>query len=270
MPVVTIGNETLHQRTVKGFGWKPDLPDFRDKVEAPEEIGNLAETVDLRESGLLCDSLDQSQLGSCTANSAIHDLFYLLGLEGLPTFVGSRLFVYYLERLMEGTVNEDSGASIRDSVKVLNKYGAPPETEWPYDIAKFTQRPPDSAFTDALKDVALQYIRVWRAQGQYIKWSLTRKYPVLIGFTVYQSFEDIGSDGIMPMPSPTETILGGHAVLVVGYIVINGKRYWVVKNSWGKGWAAEGYFYMPEEYLLDKGLASDFWSVRLVGQQRAA
>ena len=64
-----------------------------------------------------------------------------------PDFVPSRLFIYYNERVIEGTVDTDSGAQIRDGIKVVAKQGVPPETDWPYDIAKFADKPPAKAFT---------------------------------------------------------------------------------------------------------------------------
>ena len=51
-------------------------------------------------------------------------------------------------------------------------------------------------------------------------------------------------------------------MLAVGY---DGKRrVFIVRNSWGPGWGAKGYFYMPYEYLLSPSLASDFWTIRSV------
>jgi hypothetical protein len=42
---------------------------------------------------------------------------------------------------MINTLNEDSGAFIRDGLKVVNQLGAPHETLWPYDINRFTVQP---------------------------------------------------------------------------------------------------------------------------------
>ena len=114
---------------------------------------------------------------------------------------------------------------------------------------------------------AVQYKRVLRS-APAIKGILAQGSPVIIGFTVYESFEGnaIAKNGIMPMPKTSEKVLGGHAVLVVGYKLINGQPYWIVRNSWGTGWGDGGYFYMPEAYLTTKGLASDYWTITLVGK----
>ena len=62
----------------------------------------------------------------------------------------SRLWLYWEERYLEGSVNEDAGAEIRDGMKVLQQLGCAPEVDWPYDITKFTQTPPAKATTDAV------------------------------------------------------------------------------------------------------------------------
>jgi len=263
---------------IAGYGWRPQLPDLNDLAYTPTDADLAAAhavltehtVVDLRASGHMPDPYNQEQLGSCTANSAAGDMEYTanrLGLKigGTP----SRLFIYYNERVMMGTVNEDSGATIRASMKAMHKFGAPPENEWPYDISKFTQRPPVADFTDALKDVVLSYQGVRRAES-YIVASLLAKRPVQIGFTVYESFEqDIGNNGLMPWPQTGEQVMGGHAVLVVGIVWINRKGYWIVRNSWGTGWADGGYFYMPLRYLMNTSLASDYWNIQVQGAEAA-
>jgi hypothetical protein len=51
------------------------------------------------------------------------------GVKGLEAFTPSRLFIYYNERVIEGTVAHDAGAQIRDGIKAVAKLGAPPEDE---------------------------------------------------------------------------------------------------------------------------------------------
>jgi C1A family cysteine protease len=86
----------------------------------------------------------------------------------------------------------------------------------------------------------------------------------VIGFSVYDSFESdaVAKTGVMPMPGPAEKMLGGHAVLVVGYD--DSEQRFIVRNSWGKGWGQAGYFTMPYAYLTEANLSDDFWTVRLI------
>jgi C1A family cysteine protease len=206
---------------------------------------------------------DQGQLGSCTANAIGAALQFDQIKQGEHDFLPSRLFIYYNERQLEGTIGTDSGAQIRDGIKSVNKVGAPPETDWPYDIAKFSQKPPDEAYVDALKHQAISYQRVTRVLGQ-MKGCLADGYPFVFGFTVYESFEspDVAKTGKAPLPQPGEKVLGGHAVVGVGYD--DTSQTFLVRNSWGTGWGLGGYFTLPYAYLTERGLASDFWTVRRV------
>ena len=65
------------------------------------------------------------------------------------------------------------------------------------------------------------------------------------------------------MPAPGENKLGGHAVLAVGYDT--SARTMIVRNSWGTGWGMSGYFTMPFEFITSPSMASDFWTIRLIG-----
>ena len=170
---------------------------------------------------------------------------------------------YYNERALEHTVDSDSGAQIRDGMKVVAKQGAPPETDWPYDISKFADKPPAIAFTDTAKNRVLSYQRVNRALSQF-KGCLASGYPFVFGFTVYDSFESaqVARTGNVPMPQPAEKVAGGHAVLAVGYD--DQIQWFIVRNSWGPHWGIQGYFTMPYQSLLDENLSDDFWTVRLV------
>jgi C1A family cysteine protease len=247
-----------------GYGWQRDLPDARDFAYAAPLMRfphGLPAAVDLRSK---CPPVyDQGQLGSCTANGIAAAVEFDQRKQGTRVFMPSRLFIYYNERVMEGTVNQDSGAQIRDGIKSVAKLGVPPETDWPYNIAKFTQKPPAGAFSDAKKDLVSMYARVNQDLGQ-MQGCLAEGYPFVLGFTVYSSFEStqVAKSGIVPMPSPGEQVVGGHCVVAVGYE--NASRVFIIRNSWGAGWGKSGYCMMPYEYLINPHYASDFWTVRRV------
>jgi C1A family cysteine protease len=252
------------ERKIAGYGWNRDLPDGRDFMYGapPEVVRKLPESVDLR-SG--CPPVyDQGQLGSCTANAIGGALeFAQIKQKQANPFTPSRLFIYYNERVIEHTVDSDSGAQIRDGVKSVHKLGAPPETDWPYDINKFTQKPPEQAFKDAKNYQTIVYQRVTPTLGQ-LKGCLASGFPFVFGFTVYESFEseEMAKSGHLRMPLSAEKQLGGHAVLAVGYQ--DSSQSFIVRNSWGTDWGIKGYFTMPYPYLLQGTLASDFWTIRSV------
>jgi C1A family cysteine protease len=251
------------------YGWVPDLPDQRDFLYAApvENMAALPPSVDLRPE---CPKTvyDQGQLGSCTANAIAGALEFDRIKQGMPDFIPSRLFIYYNERAMEGTVQTDSGAQIRDGIKSVGSIGAPAETDWPYDIKEFAVKPPVKAYRDAPLDKAVQYQRVAQVLAQ-MKGCLASGYPFVYGFTVYASFEStqVAQTGIVPMPATGEKVLGGHAVLAVGYND-NSQRF-IVRNSWGPGWGMAGYFTVPYAYLTDSNLSDDFWTIRLVAKAAA-
>jgi C1A family cysteine protease len=62
------------------------------------------------------------------------------------------------------------------------------------------------------------------------------------------------------MPQPNERSIGGHAVLAVGYD--DEQRRFIARNSWGIIWGQKGYFTIPYEYLANRNLADDLWTIR--------
>jgi C1A family cysteine protease len=247
------------------YGWVKDSLDPRDHIFA---LSRNEQTTVLPDHFSLRDKMpavyDQGQLGSCTANAIAGCVQYeqMKQKEAEGANVPSRLFIYWNERKIEGTVNYDAGAMIRDGMKVIGSIGSPPESDWPYDIEKFKLKPPSQAFTDALQYTAT-YGRVIQASHS-LHASVYFKRPVVFGFLVYESFDNIGSDGIMPMPRVNqEQILGGHAVDIIGYKQINGHLYFECRNSWGESWGNDGYFFMPAAYAISSDYCSDFWHVNL-------
>ena len=245
--------------TIAKYHWLRDKPDSRDHMYDAPQV-SLPRTVDLRS---FCSPIeDQGQLGSCTGN-AIAGIIELMDRKKGKLLDVSRLFIYYEERLMEGTVNYDSGAYIRDGIKVVNKKGAPLENLWPYVITRFKTKPSNAAYTDALKRKATAYQRC--ANFAAVKTALSQGYPVVVGFDVYESFEyPINNNtGMMPYPNvDTEQLLGGHAVALVGYND-NTNRF-IARNSWGTSWGDNGYFYMPYQVIQNTSMSDDFWIITAI------
>ena len=242
----------------RNYGWRPDVPDQRDFLysRVVRKAKKLPEMIDLR---LHCSAVeDQGELGSCTANAIAGNIEFLENILAQKFEDKSRLFIYYNERVQEGHVEEDSGATLRDGIKVCAKYGACDERLWPYAIKEFARKPNKKAYADGKKHLIVSYHRILTIDE--MRTCLAEGFPFVFGFAVYESFETqrVASTGVVNMPGKSERMLGGHAVMAVGY-VDKVKRF-IVRNSWGEDWGVRGYFTLPYKYM--QTLADDFWTIR--------
>ena len=281
MDVVELPEDGLEH----GMGWLPDRPDIRDYTADHEEVSPLLlataaprlvgekapATVDLRP---WCSPIeDQGQLGSCTANAACGVLEYYERRAFGKHLDASRLFVYKATRNMLGLTG-DTGAWLRSTMGTLAIFGAPPEKYWPYDIPKFDVEPPAFCYAYAQSFQALKYYRLDPAGSDKtavlgaIKSQLAAGLPSMFGFTVYASIRTPGLAGKIPMPAPRENVIGGHAIVAVGYDdtlqIVNPAGApkttgaFLIRNSWGQSWGQGGYGWLPYDYVT-KGLAQDWW-----------
>ena len=299
-----------HESQILSYGWIPDLPDFRDYtadtvsireilvptglpparvVPVPGTVkkagavaagrrpkpASLPASADFRE---WCSSVeDQRSLGSCTANAGVGAIEYYERKAFGRHIDASRLFLYKVTRnLMK--MKGDTGAYLRKTMGAMVLFGVPPEEYWPYtdDGEKFDKEPPAFCYAFAQNYKTIQYYRhdppgvLPGAVLERVKAHLAGGHPSMFGFTVYSSIELADKRGAIPFPGPSERILGGHAVVAVGYddrvkiaTASSGGECMgalLIRNSWGKGWGDNGYGWLPYEYILH-GLAEDFWSV---------
>jgi C1A family cysteine protease len=251
-----------------GYGGVRDLPDARDvSYAAPlsKFPKGLPKSVDLRPK---CPPVyTQGKLESCTANAIAAAIEFDQMKQGAPRFVPSRLFIYYNTRAIENTIAQNAATRPRDGVKAVAKQGAPAERVWPYDAARFAKKPPQTAYDMAKQDIVTSYAAVARDINQ-MRGCLADGFPFVLGFAAYASFEGpaVKASGILAMPASGEKKAGDHVVLAVGYD--DSKKSFIMRNSWGPHWGLKGYFWMPYEYLQDKHLAADFWTLRSVKESK--
>lgn len=234
----------------RSFGFVPQPKDERDHVfhwSVPKK--QLPPSVDLR--SVMPKVYDQGSLGSCTAH-AIAALVEVKSKIKMP----SRLFLYFNERVMIDTVLEDSGAMLRDGLKSVNKQGICEEAICPYLISKFTDKPLEIAYQNAIEHTATQYTAIPQTENG-LKTALVAGLPIAFGFMVKESLMNVAEDGIY---KPKGKVLGGHAVAIVGYN--DATKTFIVRNSWGKKWGNNGYFTMPYKEVLNPEISMDFWVIQ--------
>lgn len=259
-----------HQSPVKPehfYGWHPSLGDINN--EPADTLGlTVLEERDPRDE--MPDPYNQLQLGSCTGNAVAGAIEYDAILNGEHFGTPSRLFIYYGEREREGTVGWDAGAYGHDGFKVARKTGVPPEELWSYDgyKTKFKERPSDEAFAAAAEHKIGKYTHPGlgevedSARRHSLMAVLSNKQTVAFGFVVYESFESLELErtGIVPIPQSGEKVLGGHEVLIVGFLK-DKPEYALVRNSWGTDWGMGGYCLFPWQFILNRQLCDDFRTI---------
>jgi C1A family cysteine protease len=261
----------------RGLGWRRQKPDHKDALflhQTPLAVARaLPKHKDLRPQDLPIH--DQGELGSCVGHGTVAVVEFARKKhrqshgEQTAANTPSRLMAYYLARELEDDVPYDAGAEVRDGLKGAAKTGLCFEDLWPYDVRKFTQRPPPACYSAAQKDRALIYRPVAQT-AQALRGCLAHGYPIVFGFTCYPGLDsnEVADTGMLPMPGPHESPIGGHCVVLMGYDDEGGRspaRHFIVRNSWGPDWGDEGYFYMPYEYIQRADLSSDFWMCETVG-----
>lgn len=210
--------------------------------------------VDLRP---YCTDTNQLSLSSCAGNASTDaveivtnvDEYLLAEAEGRrakPCPQLSRLFTYAMSRTLDGTLAIDDGTYIRSCFEVLSRFGVCEETVWPYDLSKVLVSPSLMAQRSALGHKIHSYYRI-KATGQArldtIIAALRTLRPVVFGTLINEAFRDAwGGEVVDP---PKGATIGGHAMIVVGYL--DGK--FLIKNSWGKGWRQGGYVLFSPEYM---------------------
>jgi C1A family cysteine protease len=282
-----------------GMGWLPDYPDYRDydtdkhevTSKRAEEAGqkqsvkamlakvgvaepakvSIPTSADLRP---WCSPVEnQGALGSCTANAGVGLMEYYERRAFAKHIDASKLFLYKATRNLLGWVG-DRGAFLRTTMGAMALFGVPPAKYWPYVVADFDKEPSAFCYSFAQNYQAIQYFRLDppgtdnKLLLNRIKAFVAAGLPIMFGFTVFSSIGQARNDGKIPFPCRGERVLGGHAVMAVGFNdqtkIKNdtcGEQTTgalLVRNSWGTGWGEKGYGWLPDDYVR-KGLAIDWW-----------
>jgi C1A family cysteine protease len=246
-------------RKTKVYKVRADQDDWRDLLYKPTK-SPLREQVDMRNWASPVEN--QSQLGSCTGNAIVGAYELLLNKEIPQKYIElSRLFVYYNSRLIEGTVDTDTGAYIRDGIKAVKKYGICSERVWPYDISNFSITPTPISYNDAKTRNIKNYYRLSGLED--ILDALNQNWPVVFSMKVYDVFDELfeSDDYTIHSPDPDESPIGGHAMCLVGYDMKTQRV--LARNSFGPNWCIYGYCWIDFSYVKSEIMDSWIFDVDL-------
>jgi C1A family cysteine protease len=252
------------------YGYRPDPPSSKDRNFSTELAPRLqvatSGDVDLRR---FCTVQNQYDIGSCAGNSTADSVEIISAIEGRPPVQLSRLFVYTLARnLMDadgdgkGDIDKDEGVYIRLCFDVLSKFGICREDipagkgGWPYDTKKVHTLPDILSMRAATGHRIHSYYRIsetGEARIQKMLAALRANHVVVFGTRLDKNFQDVKDE--TPWMCTGET-LGGHAMVVVGYLSGLG---FIVKNSWGPSWGSGGFCIMKPEVFLSSSNTQDLW-----------
>lgn len=206
---------------------------------------------------------NQGDWPSCTANAVLDTAEALIGLQD-PTKVVqlSRMAGWYCTRLKEGTEHSIIGCRLSSVFRVLEEFGACPESMWPYDPPpemnltpeQWVMKKPKLAALESMSDNKIlgwaQIFEIDDSLLDAIDYALLSNHPVDYGTAIDASFRDYeGEDVVLSPPGDTDLIIGRHAIAVFGVRKRLGRREYWIRNSWSRNWGMAGHVWVDQSYL---------------------
>lgn len=239
------------------FGIQKQEPDPRDKPVS-FSVPAVPDTVTQSDLSPFESPVEyQGEVGSCFAQTVVGDLEIFLVRR--REFVDlSRRFNFYTTHMMSGTLGKDVGATLRNTVKSLAKYGVPLESSWPYDVANIWDKPPQSVWDEALTRRIDEYQSANDGDVMQARGLLAMGHAIIAGFDIYPEFLQykVETSGMVPDVSLDAPGSMGHAMLIVGFddnkVSLNNEMgMFKLRNSWGKTWGDRGHCWISYRYFHD-------------------
>ena len=233
-----------------------------ERLGAPIEEETLPAEVDLSADATAL-IYDQGAIGTCVAHTTAYAIRRVYKKQTGKFFMPSRLFIYYYGRLMAGlSTNADTGLTITEGYRAVDRYSACDESLWKYDAKMYKEKPNTAAIGAALKMPNFGWVTL-RSDLAELKKCLADGFYISFGAALFSSFmsAEVAKTGVVPSPNPSkEDRVGSHAMTIVGYS--DTKKVFIVVNSWSPRWGRRGLCEIPYDYILDKRYCGDFCSAR--------
>eukprot|EP01132_Coremiostelium_polycephalum_P008357 gene8357-10264_t len=209
---------------------------------------NAPESFDWRSQGVMTSVKDQQYCGSCYAFAGAGALEAYLKWKTGATYDLSEQDIVdcSYRKFMGGAHNNGCQGGWPSAVyDHYNAKGLVFENQYPYTSGR-SQRHGSCRASPQSYDIVkgrLHYRNVRSRTEDEMKQILVSKGPLIVALAADNSwkpfFDNLG-DGVFENDASINA-QPNHAVVLVGYGTHKGKDYWLIKNSWGTGWAVGGY-----------------------------
>ncbi len=156
-------------------------------------------------------------------------------------------------------VLHDSGSYPRSVMKAASAVGIPAEEAWPFDPAKINDEPPLELLGEAAKFLLLRWYRVYASgasRATELANALSKGYPFIFGLELDSAFFEYKGGVIRAMGPDAQ---GGHMLCCVGYRTgEDGKREFMIVNSWGEGWGEAGICWIGEDVMASDRVSDPY------------
>lgn len=255
------------------MGWVPDLADHRDcawndtnvvvTLQALSRTSGNPQAVDWRD---FCGPIENQQdLSTSPAHACIALIQHFERRSTGRLVCPSRLFLHRAALRMERAL--DGPLSLRPTLKACAQFGLLDEKHWPYGRVFLTHELDGLTCCMCRQLRGLRYVRLDDRGStgpellERLRSFLAAGFCFAFGFSVHGS---ITVDADIWFPSRADSLLGGQAVIAVGYDnklrIRSDRGAFLIRNSWGTDWGNKGYGWLPYSYVTDR-LALDFWTL---------